>query len=197
MALDIRTTISNTLPHFLKSGLVASFFNAIAHGIQLLIDAVDKIYNGASAWSDRTDSQYSGVYYELAHNGQKQSLQNYLNAYILGITDTSNQTIYVKDNTDNISPLYIYDDASVAVAPETYARYVYNNTAATSLTMYAYAQSDYVSVTDNYNFIISVPNGMADSDIAAIKNKVNNLKIAGVKYAVVARETSQMLSFSY
>lgn len=186
--VSIKTTISKLLPHFLKSGLIAALFNSVAHGLQTLIDNTEKIYSGTAEWACRTSSPYSGIYYELSHNGQKNSMQAYLNAYMYGITNQNSHLIWVKDNVDNVSPLYIFDDASSAQFPETYARYVYDDSHAGDDRMYVWASSDYVNVTEGFSFIVSVPYGMPASDIAALKNKVDSLKVAGVNYNIIERE---------
>lgn len=185
--INIKDTISKMLPHFLTGRLIGAWLNAIAHGAQLLIDRVDTIYNGAGEWSSLTNSPYSGIYYELAHGGQKNSMQAYLNAYIYGITRQSNHLIWVKDNTDNLEQLYIYDDISYSTAPATYGRYVFDDNQPDTDQMKVYAPPDYVDVAEGYNFVVSVPPGMSASDLAAVKNKVDSLKVAGVNYEIIER----------
>ena len=186
-SVNIKNTIDRMLPHFLRRGLIASLFSAVATGIQTLVDKVGEIYNGALVWNSRTSSPYSGIYYELAHNSQKNSMQAYLNDYFRDKTANGTLPIWVKDNVDNLTPLYIHDDASVAINPGLYGRYVYQPDYAGDA-MLVYAPEDYIDVAQGYNFIISIPrNWYTAADKAAVKHKVDSLKIDGTKYAIVER----------
>ncbi len=166
-SFNLTRIATSLLPTALRTPVVAAILRSALSTLQSCHDSIYDNHHGTPY----------GTYYRLAHTGQRLVLQSLLNDRF----DPSARRFVVGDVETKERP-FLYFETEIALQP--YLRtWLTTEQEDTEDNPILFAETDYTSSSDTTDFIVSIPTALA-SNLAQIRNSVDDMKVAGVTYAI-------------